>query len=315
MLMAETVHIIPVGFDYERLLHPISKGNLDADRVRLVDGKRSDTDDSILDLADRMLRELRYTFSTHFDIQVTTDVIEEIYDYRGVYETAYRILANEMKEENDIWVNISSMPRTVAFAFAAAANTYVSENPDERERLHTYYVRPQKYFAPEMLEQLQKEAEFLKNIDGNQIEADLDQRRREISALVEQIERSGITKGAAEMDNGKLYVEFPPTPLPDLRDFEVEILEFLAKYGPMRSTSELAREFGKQRGVGPDAEDFESFRSKVQYNVDKLENKGYIERLEENNRYKTSLSVTGELWVETHTDISITRDDDRRLKL
>lgn len=302
--MSETVHIIPVGFDYERLLHPISKGDLNADRVRLIEGQRDDTDDSVREIADRMLRELEYTFNNHLDVEVNTSKIDNIYDYRYLYETAFAMLKAELGEENTVWVNISSMPRTVAFAFASAANTYISENPEERERVHTYYVRPEKYLAPEMQEQLQKEAEFLKQLDGNEIDADVDRRREEIEDLINTIERSGITKGAKEMRDGKLYVEFPATPLPNLRDFEIEIMEFLHERGTMRSTSELAREFGKEKGTTPDSEKFESFRSKVQYNVDNLEDKGYVERQKVDNRYETSLSVTGELWIATHRDSS-----------
>lgn len=308
--MAQTVHIIPVGFDYERLLHPISKGELNADRVRLVEGQRDDTDDSVREIADRMLRELEYTFRNHLDVEVDTNTIEEIYDYRQVYETAFAMLKTELEEQNTVWVNISSMPRTVAFAFAAAANTFISENPEERERLHTYYVRPEKYLAPEMQEQLQKEVEFLKKLDGTGVSVDVDSRLKDIENLVQKIERSGITKGAKKMSDGRLYVEFPATPLPNLRDFEIEIMRFLDGRGTMRSTSELARELGKERGTPPDSEEFESFRSKVQYNVDNLEDKGYVERQEQNNRYVTSLSVTGELWIATHGDDSSGQDED-----
>lgn len=311
--MTQTVHIIPVGFDYERLLHPISKGSLDADRVRLVEGQKADTDDSVLDLADRMLRELEYTFKTHFEIEVENDVLNDIYSYREVFQRAYEMLTEELSVGNTVWVNISSMPRTVAFAFAAAANAYVFENPDDREQIHTYYVRPEKYFAPEMLEQLEKEAEFLDDIRREtEIDA-VEERHREIRDLVNEIERSGITKGAQEMGDGRLYVEFPASPLPDLRDFEIDILKFLAEAGAMPSTSALARELGRQQGENPDAEDFESFRSKVQYNVDKLEDKGYITRVKKNNSFETMLSVQGELWIETHTDLQVDHDHDRQL--
>lgn len=308
--MSTTTHIIPVGFDYERLLHPISKGDLNADRVRLVDGKRSDTDEGVVELTDRMLRELRYAFENHLDIEVTTSTIENIYDYRRVYRTAYAMLEAELEEGNAVWVNISSMPRTVSFAFAAAANTHVAETPEKRKRLHTYYVRPEKYFAPQMQEELEKEVEFLRGLEAEGMETDISSRLKDIEELVAKINRSGITKGAKEMEDGNLYVEFPATPLPNLRDFEIEIMRFLDERGTMQSTSELAREFGKTKGTPPDSDDFESFRSKVQYNVDNLEQKGYIERKKTDNRYETSLSITGTLWVDTHLKDS--GDPDRR---
>lgn len=300
--MTETVHIIPVGFDYERLLHPISKGELHADRVRLVRGVRSDTAIEVRRLTERMIDELEYTLDSHLEVDVNLEDLEELYDYRAVYRSAYDMLTEEVEEGNTVWINISSMPRTVAFAFATAANSYIVENPSDRELLHTYYVRPEKYFAPEMLGELQNEVEFLEHIEGKIDDPEVSERLRTLESLVNEIERSGITKGAKRMDDGKLYVEFPASPLPNLRDFEIAILKFLAKEGSMPSTSQLAREFGEQRGISSGSDDFESFRSKVQYNVDNLEDKGYIRRQKENNKFETRLSVAGELWVETNTE-------------
>jgi predicted transcriptional regulator len=44
----------------------------------------------------------------------------------------------------------------------------------------------------------------------------------------------------------------------------------------------------------------ESFRSRVQYNVSKLDEKGYVDREKVGNRLKTQLSTMGRMWVKTH---------------
>lgn len=303
--MDEIVHVIPVGFDYERLLHPISKGDLDADRIRLIDSDRPESDPPIRKLANRWLKELQYTFSSHLDYVVEVDSINganALYDYKRLYEEAHKIITEERDQGNTVWINISSMPRTVAFAFATAANACVVERPEDRESIHTYYVKPKDYYAPQMYGELQKQQTALERwaeeVDTPDTEAEIRDRLQAVNELVTNIERKGLTEGAAEIDE-QLYVEFPAAPLSNLRDFEEEILRCLDEHQPMRSTSALARELGASRGIEKDSDNYESFRSKVQYNVDKLENKGYVVRNQVDNRKETKLSVMGELWITT----------------
>ena len=304
--MNEIVHIIPVGFDYERLLHPISKGDLEADRIRLIGSDRPNSDPPIRELADRWLKELKYTFSSHLDYSVEVthlDGSNALYDYKRLYQEAHSIITEERDQGNSVWVNISSMPRTVAFAFATAANAYVVNNPEDRENLHTYYVKPSVYYAPQMFGELQQLQDAIgrwaDQVDSRDMKAEIEDRLHSVEELVASIERKGMTGGAAEI-NQQLYVEFPTAPLSNLRDFEEEILSCLYEHQPMESTSALARKLGKDRGIEKGSEDYESFRSKVQYNVDKLEKKGYIVRSQIDNRKETKLSVMGDLWIETN---------------
>ena len=44
--MTERVHFIPVGFDFDRLIYPISKGQLEADRVVLITHEGHPDDDA-----------------------------------------------------------------------------------------------------------------------------------------------------------------------------------------------------------------------------------------------------------------------------
>jgi hypothetical protein len=60
-----------------------------------------------------------------------------------------------------------------------------------------------------------------------------------------------------------------------------------------RSVSELAERMADERGV----EFNESFRSKIQYNSQKLREKGYMSKEKIGNRYEVSVSMTGRLWM------------------
>lgn len=292
--MTEQVHIIPVGFDYERLFQPISQGKLDADKVYLLHSSREESDEEARRLAENMLAELERTFDTVLGIDVETEVVENIFDFENLYPYAYDRIEKEVKKGNEVWVNISSMPRTVAFAFATAANSLLVENHDYRNQIHTYYVSPEDYLVTEMIEQFRKEKEFLeKHRDkGDEFE----ERYNKISDTINQVDKSGVTKGAAKM-NGGLHVEFPTIPSSDLHDFEITLLHFLDEIGTADSISDLAKQLAERLNEDTDQD---SFKSKVQYNINQLEDKGFVKIEKEKNRHRPTLDTVGELWVDTH---------------
>ena len=292
--MTEQVHIIPVGFDYERLFQPISQGKLDADKVYLLHSSREESDEEARRLAENMLAELKRTFDTVLGINVETEVVENIFNFENLYPYAYDRIEKEVNKRNEVWVNISSMPRTVAFAFATAANSLLVENQDYRNQIHTYYVSPEHYLVTEMIEQFRKEREFLETHRDKGDE--FQERYNEISETLNQIDKSGVTKGAAKM-NGGLHVEFPTIPSSDLHDFEITLLYFLDEVGTADSISDLAKQLAEQLNEDKDQD---SFKSKVQYNINQLEDKGFVKMEKEKNRHRPTLDTVGELWVDTH---------------
>lgn len=292
--MSEKVHIIPVGFDYERLFQPISQGKLDANKVYLLHSSRKESDEEARRLAENMLAELERTFDTVLGIDVETEVVENIFDFEDLYPYAYDRIEEEVEKGNEVWVNISSMPRTVAFAFATAANSLLIENNGYRSQIHTYYVSPEDYLVTEMIEQFRKEKEFLeKHRDtGDEFE----ERYNEISNTISKVDKSGVTKGASEM-KGRLHVKFPTIPSSDLHDFEIKLLHFLDEIGTADSISDLAKQLSER--LNEDTE-LDSFKSKVQYNINQLEQKGFVKIEKKKNRHKPTLDTVGELWVDTH---------------
>lgn len=295
--VAENVHIIPVGFDYERLFQPISQGNLEADRIYLLDSPREDADEELRRIAENMLEKLEDTFERVLGKTVERHTVEDIFEFEKVYPEAYKMIEDEVKQENEVWINISSMPRTVAFAFATAANSLVVEEPELRDKVHTYYVSPDEYLVIRMIKQLRKERGFLEDLAETQGNDRIEERLEAVDDLVSEIDNSGVTKGASKM-NGGLHVEFPVIPPSDLHDFEKEVLQFLYQERKTESTSALARKLADELGE----ESTDSFKSKVLYNVNQLEKKGFIHRTEVKNKYETELSTMGELWIKTHQE-------------
>jgi hypothetical protein len=292
--MQEQVHIIPVGFDYERLFQPISQGKLEADQVYLLHSSREESDKEAQRLAENMMKKLEETFDTVLGIDVESRVVEGIFDFEELYPYAYEMIQKEVEKGNEVWVNISSMPRTVAFAFATAANSLLVENNDYRSQIHTYYVSPEDYLVTEMIEQFRKEKKFLEQHQdrGEKFE----ERYNSISDTLEQIDSSGVTRGADKM-NGGLHIEFPTIPSSDLHEFEKKLLHFLDETGSAESISGLAKKLAEQSDEDVDQD---SFKSKVQYNINQLEDKGFVKIEKEKNRHRPILDTVGELWVDTH---------------
>lgn len=293
--MVEDVHLLPVGFDYERLIQPISASDeLPADRVVILFSAANTGDERVEELVYRLVNKLQEDVERVLRLEAERAPVEpDIFNYSDLYEFAHTRIMAELEMGNDVYVNISSMPRTVAFAFATAAESIVLEDPRRRDSLTTYYASPEQYLVLDMIEQLQEELDFLEDLRGRDI-PDVDDRYEEVDDLVSKLER-GVSEGVREL-NGGLHVEIPSPPIADLRDREMEILWFLHEHGEITSTTQLAKEL-----AGEVNEDYgDTFRSNVQYNTSKLEEKGFVNRRQEGNSYPTKLSKMGSLWARTH---------------
>lgn len=292
--MNKKIHIIPVGFDFQRLVQPISQGDLEADEIYLLHSSRESSEKETQHLAERMVERLEETFDTILGKKVERKSIDDIFGFEEAYLMAFEMILNHVDQGNEVWINISSMPRTVAFAFASAANSLIVEKPDLRNQVHTYYVSPEEYLVTRMIRELREERRFLDSIREENAKAE--ERYERISNIVDDVDQNGVTKGAKPM-NGGLHVEFPTVPSSNLHDFERTILHFLYDIEKTESTSELARKLSDELGEEVDED---SFKSKVQYNVKKLDEKGFIKRTKEENRTITELGTMGKLWVDTH---------------
>ena len=295
--MAESVHFIPVGFDFERLIYPISKGQMEADRVILVTHESSEG--KAAQLGSQMTSRLEESFQL-IDVEVERRrvQVETLFEYGELYPMAYRSILGEIEKGNTVHINISSMPRTIAFSFATAANTLITEYEEEieglRNRLYTYYVPPEEYLVLEMIETLESVVEIFGKLN-NEDSIEINQQYREVQSLLDRVNRGGVTAGAAETE-GKRHIEIPHSPRSDVSEFEEVILHFLSEVGMVRSTSDLAEMLADHLDESYSG----SYRSRVQYNVSNLDKKGYLTRHKDGNRLKTELSKIGEMWVKTH---------------
>ncbi|WP_284008778.1 DUF6293 family protein [Haloarcula pelagica] len=298
-------HIVPVGFDYDRLIAPLVREQLDVDRVILLEGAVGS--EANVEYSRNLARKLEKDYENLLGAETERFVIADVYDYDDAFEQAFELINAELDSGSEVWVNVSAMPRTVSFAFATAAHSIMVEREGDRDRIHTYYTVPEKYLETELAEELRRQVDLLKDLQaGEGVDDRVDERLRTAVDLLDEFDERGTTIGAKEID-GSHIVELPVASFSNVKPFEEVILFTLGEHGEFESVSELAQELARDLGE----EYTDSFRSKVIYNVDRLGpgGKGYIEQEDRGKSYRTRLSRIGELWVRAHS----AEDRDREL--
>jgi hypothetical protein len=296
-------HIVPVGFDYDRLIAPLVREQLDVDRVVLLEGAVGS--EANVEYSQNLASKLEQDFQNLLGATTERFVIEDVYDYDEAFEQAYALINAELDRDeagdNEVWVNISAMPRTVSFAFATAAHSIMVEREEDRNRIHTYYTVPEKYLETELAEELRTQIELLEDLQTDEVVADerVSERLDSARQLLSEFDERGTTIGAKEI-GGSHIVELPVASFRNVKPFEEVILFTLGEHGEFESVSELAHQLARELGE----EYTDSFRSKVIYNVDRLGpgGKGYIEQEQHGNSHRTRLSRIGALWVRAHSD-------------
>jgi hypothetical protein len=282
-------HIVPVGFDYDRLIAPLVREKLDVDRAILLEGAVGS--EANVEYSRNIAEKLEQDFRNLLGAETERVVVEDVYDYDAAFEQAFDRIGAELDAGGEVWVNVSAMPRTVSFAFATAAHSIMVEREADRERIHTYYTAPEKYLETELAEQLRAAVGILQDVRAGEVDDD---------AVTEHLAAAQdlLAEFDAKEIDGRYVVEFPVASFQSVKPFEELILFKLGEEGEFESVSELAKALAAELNE----EYTDSFRSKVIYNVDRLGpgGKGYVAREEHGNSYRTRLSRIGELWVRAH---------------
>ena len=291
-------HIVPVGFDYDRLIAPIIRERLDVDRVVLLEGAVGS--EANVEYSRNLAGKLESDFENLIGAETERVLIDDVYDYDAAFERAFDLINDELDAGREVWVNVSAMPRTVSFAFATAAHSIMVERQADRERIHTYYTVPEKYLETELAEELRRGIDLLSDLETDideQTDTRITERLESARSLISEFDERGTTIGAKAID-GSHVVELPVASFSNVDPFEEVILFTLGEHEEFESVSELAKTLAGEL----DQEYTDSFRSKVIYNVDRLGpgGKGYIEQDEHGKSYRTRLSRIGELWVRSH---------------
>ncbi|GAB7090183.1 DUF6293 family protein [Halorubrum luteum] len=302
-------HIVPVGFDYDRLIAPLIRDQFDVDRVILLEG--SVGSEANVEYSRNIARKLEQDFRNLLGAETVRERLPDVYDYDAAFERAFDLINAELDagdDEREVWVNVCSMPRPVSFAFATAAHSIMVERQADRDRIHTYYTAPEKYLETELAEELRANRDLLRTLrtDGDIDDDRVAERLETTTELLSEFDERGTTIGAKRIGESHI-VELPVASFQNVKPFEELVLFTLGEHGEFESVSELAETLAAELNE----EYTDSFRSKVIYNVDRLGpgGKGYIEQESHGKSHRTTLSRIGELWVRAHggEDIDLAR--------
>ena len=203
-------HIVPVGFDYDRMIAPLIRDQFDVDRVILLEGTVGS--EANVEYSRNIARKLEQDFRNLLGAETVRERLTDVYDYDAAFERAYDLINAELDrdgvegesddadgesaggddangdgagvddagdraadpDEREVWVNLCSMPRPVSFAFATAAHSIMVERQDDRDRIHTYYTAPEKYLETELAEELRANRDLLRELVESDALADGD---------------------------------------------------------------------------------------------------------------------------------------------
>ena len=262
-------HIVPVGFDYDRLIAPLVREQLDVDRVVLLEGAVGSQ--ANVEYSRRLAEKLEQDYRNLLGAETERFVVEDVYDYDAAFEQAFELINAELDrdgadvdesvpadggttarsasaavadaEPGEVWVNISAMPRTVSFAFATAAHSIMVERESDRDRIHTYYTVPEKYLETELAEELRRGIDLLSDlqrpVDDPELTERVTERLDAAEELLSEFDERGTTIGAKEFD-GTHILELPVASFSNVKPFEELILFTLGEHGEFESVSELA---------------------------------------------------------------------------
>ncbi|WP_373189137.1 DUF6293 family protein [Halolamina sp.] len=209
-----TTHIVPVGFDYDRLIAPLIRDQFTVDRVVLLEGAVGS--EANVEYSRNLAEKLEGDFQNLLGAETERLVLADVYDYDAAFVRGYDLINAELDAGSEVWVNVSSIPRPVSFALATAAHSIILERGADRERLHTYYTAPEKYLETELAEELRDARSTLSEVaEGNVDEAAVDERLESIGALLAEFDeeytdsfRSKVIYNVDRLGpGGKAYLE------------------------------------------------------------------------------------------------------------
>ena len=210
-------HIVPVGFDYDRLIAPLVRDQLDVDRVVLLEGAVGS--EANVEYSKNLASKLEKDFTNLLGAETEEYVVEDVYDYDAAFEQAYELINGELDTGSEVWVNVSAMPRTVSFAFATAAHSIMVEREGDRDRIHTYYTVPEKYLETELAEELRSQCDLLESVLDGDIDDERVAERLEVGReLLEEFDERGTTIGAKRFGDGHI-IELPVASFSNVKPF------------------------------------------------------------------------------------------------
>lgn len=199
-----SVHIVPIGFEYDRIVAPILQHPVD--EVILLRSKNEEYPGEHA-LEERFLGRLK-----RLPVKMRS-VAVDIYDFEDMFRTISALLMGEVESGKRIYINLSAAPKLELITIVMAASM-CRDSGDVR----LLYVKPEEYRQGRIIDAMLSVAR------GS--------RPKEVESIMEEFLDRGLASGVREM------IELAPLPVEPLNETERDILEGLLG-GEVESVKEL----------------------------------------------------------------------------
>ncbi len=252
------VHVVPVGFEYDRVVAPILE--YPADELILL---RSSTEEYP---GQHALEETFLDKLALLPIPKRT-VSLDIYDLKGMFVSIARILSEEVASGKTVYINLSPAPKIELIALLMASSV-----PREPGRVRLLYVKPREYMHSRIVD-------AARAVAANPSEESI----RRLKSIMDEFTAHGLAVEAKEI------IELSPLPLEPLSRTEKEILMTLHE-GPVESLQELVERLSEKGRRVP--------RSNVVYHLEALKRKDLVSISSKGKKVRVDLLETGGLFLE-----------------
>ena len=89
-------HIVPVGFDYDRLIAPLVRDQLDVDRVVLLEGAVGS--EANVEYSRNLAEKLEQDYRNLLGADTERFVVEDVYDYDAAFEQVYDLIGAQLDD-------------------------------------------------------------------------------------------------------------------------------------------------------------------------------------------------------------------------
>ncbi|MCD1295675.1 hypothetical protein CUJ83_11770 [Methanocella sp. CWC-04] len=270
MTMKPGVHIVPTGFEYDRVIQPLINDFTVKKAYLLVHDtkKRTEDHDKQTQIVNGYIRKIK-------DIPFKWEIIStNIYNFDDVFKRSYDIIKKEVGEGNPVYINISSASKVVQLALTMAA--FLNNKPGTEEpAVQLFYVEPERYYEGELIGTV---FELLKKDEDEQNTI------KKLKDIAREIRDHGMASGKKDT------YKFPPFPLAQFTDIEYDMLKIINEKKVISSIKEMKELLDMSTGrVTP--------RSNIKYYLDNMEKQGLITTEREKKELKISLTRAGELFA------------------
>jgi hypothetical protein len=261
------VHIVPTGFEYDRVIKPLIQ-DFTVQKAYLLIHRPSHGADEYSEHS----RPIKRYIDKMMELPIEWHpVYIDIYDFDSTFKCVYKLINDEVMAGNPVYVNLSAAPKIeqVALTLAAFLN-------NEHGEVELFYVEPEKYYEGVLLS-----ATMDLLVNANEKKA-----VEKLKEIAREVKEHGMASGESKIH------EFPPFPLAKVTDIEYDMLGIIVRNKEISSIKDMKK-------IMDSSMSYQTPRSNIKYYLDNMARLGLIYTEREMKELRIKPTRIGELYAYT----------------